>query len=99
MSGQANWGGAGGDYLELPPDSRPSSPAGFQIALVVLTIAGAGMVATTGELHRWGFIVSLAAQPFWLALTLRARDWGAVLCVLFYTGSWVYGIHNRFSFF
>lgn len=71
----------------------------LQIAIAVLSIAAAYMVASDGPWQRWGFVVGLASQPFWFAAAWRAEQYGIGICAIFYTGAWVQGIANRFTFF
>lgn len=69
---------------------------GLQIGVAVIGIAAAAMIATTGPLHRWGFVLGLAGQPLWFIATWRTRQWGFLILAIFYTGTWVQGIVNRF---
>jgi len=70
----------------------------LQIAIAVLSIAAAWLVADTGPWQRWGFVVGLISQPFWVAAAWRAQQHGILIVALFYTGAWVQGIANRFTF-
>lgn len=74
----------------------------LQLALLILSVTAIAMVATTGPLHRWGFVVGLASQPFWIAALWRARSpggtrmWGMFVLSWLYCAIWIYGILNRF---
>ena len=68
----------------------------LQVAIAVISIAAITMVASTGPLHRWGFVVGLASQPLWILATWRARQWGMLFLAVFYVGVWAQGIANRF---
>lgn len=70
----------------------------LQVGIAVLSIAAAYMVAGTGPMQRWGFVVGLCSQPLWFAAAWRARQYGILLVAIFYTGAWVQGIFNRFTF-
>lgn len=83
-------------YWEFDPD------VAMQWAIAVLSIAAIAMIATTGPLHRWGFVVGLASQPFWIAATWRARNpsgdrlWGMIVLSCAYVFVWILGIGERF---
>ena len=83
-------------YWEVDPDAI------IQIALAVLSLVAIAMIASTGPWHRWGFVVGLASQPFWILASWRARNprggrpWGMLALSLAYVFVWVYGIGERF---
>lgn len=99
MSGQANLGPI--DWHDVHAEARRDRriDAHLQIWIAVLSIAAAYLVATTGPWQRWGFVVGLMSQPLWFAVTWRARQYGILIVAIFYTGAWVQGILNRFTFF
>lgn len=68
----------------------------LQLAIAGLSIAAIYLVAGTHEYARWGFVVGLASQPFWIAATWRARQWGMLTVSLAYTPAWIGGIAARF---
>lgn len=78
------------------------SDALLQCAIAILSLAAITMIATTGPLHRWGFIVGLASQPFWIVATWRARSpngdrlWGMFVLSCCYFFVWILGIGERF---
>lgn len=70
----------------------------LQITIAVLSLIAIGMISSTGPLHRWGFVVGLVSQPFWILATWRARQHGMLFLSVFYLFVWVHGIANRFTF-
>jgi hypothetical protein len=74
----------------------------LQLGIFVLSLAAIAMIATTGSLHRWGFVAGLASQPFWIAALWRARSpggtrmWGMFALSVVYCAIWIFGILNRF---
>lgn len=104
MSGAANGLGtlaelpATGAALEAARRRTKRVDALLQAAILALSLASVALVSTTGEWHRWGFVVGLASQPFWLIATWRARQWGMLALSIFYVGFWTQGIANRFPF-
>ncbi len=78
------------------------SDALLQFAIALLSLAAIAMIATSGSLHRWGFVVGLASQPFWIVATWRARNpyggrlWGMFVLSCCYVFVWIFGIGERF---
>jgi len=81
--------------IEQPPRSRLLDHV-LQALLLVTSAAAIWLVAQTPPLQAWGYVVGLASQPFWLAATWRARQWGMFLLAFFYIGAWTTGIVNHF---
>lgn len=83
-------------YWEFDPDVV------IQFALAVLSLAAIAMIATAGPWHRWGFVVGLASQPFWILAAWRARNprggrpWGMIAMSYCYVFVWIFGIGERF---
>jgi len=68
----------------------------LQVAITVLSLAAIAMISTTGTWHRWGFVVGLISQPFWILATWRARQWGMFGLSVIYVFVWIFGIGARF---
>lgn len=70
----------------------------LQVAIALVSLAAIALVAlpATHPLARWGFVLGLASQPFWLAATFRARQWGMFAVAFFYCGAWAGGVLARF---
>lgn len=83
-------------YWEFNPDVY------IQALLALLSLAAIVMISTTGPFHRWGFVVGLASQPFWILASWRARDpaggrtWGMIVLSVCYLFVWIFGIGSRF---
>lgn len=43
---------------------------------------------------RWGFILGLIGQPFWIYTAINNKQWGVLVLCAFYTYSWAQGIYN-----
>jgi hypothetical protein len=77
--------------------------ARLQILVAIFSLAAIVMVASTGSLHRWGFVVGFASQPLWIVALWRARTpggsrmWGMLMLAAFYAVAWALGIFERFS--
>jgi hypothetical protein len=44
--------------------------------------------------RRWACIFGLAGQPFWIAETIHARQWGILALCALYTWSWWRGFRG-----
>lgn len=69
----------------------------LQLAIAVLSLAAMAMIASTGSWHKWGFVVGLISQPFWILATWRARQWGMLTLSVLYVFVWIFGIGSRFA--
>ena len=58
-----------------------------QLVLLVLTGAGITLIGTAGAAMRWGALVSLCAQPWWLWVTWQAGQWGMFALAVLYTST------------
>lgn len=74
----------------------------IQVLLAALSLTAIAFIASIGPLHRWGFVVGLASQPFWILATWRARNpggerpWGMFVLSCCYVFVWIFGIGERF---
>jgi hypothetical protein len=67
----------------------------FQAAILVLGAVAIWLLSLKDErLRRWGYIVGLTSQPFWLFVTFKAGQWGMCALSVWYTYSWCQGIWN-----
>jgi hypothetical protein len=69
----------------------------LQFAIAALSLAAMVMIASAGPLHKWGFVVGLVSQPFWILATWRARQWGMLALSIVYIFVWIFGIGSRFA--
>ena len=76
--------------------NRKRIDAVLQGAILVLSLAAVYLLTSPNEYARWGHVVGLASQPFWLAATWRARQWGMLVLAIAYSGLWLRGIHTYF---
>jgi hypothetical protein len=68
----------------------------LQVAIAVPSIAALLLISIPSEYARWGFVVGILAQPFWMAATWRARQHGMFVVACCYAGAWALGIYARF---
>jgi hypothetical protein len=74
----------------------PATDFWIQLAIAVLSVAGAFLMTSLSPYAKWGFVLSLLSQPLYFVATWRARQPGMFLVAIFYTGAWVQGILNHF---
>jgi len=66
-----------------------------QLAILLLTGGAAWALGEPGEAGRWGYLLALAGQPFWVWECCRARQWGMLAVSLWFTVSWARGAVNH----
>ena len=65
----------------------------LQAMILALTLPGLYLVGDLDPAARWwGYVISLAAQPFWLAATWRARQPAMFVVAIFFSALWVRAI-------
>jgi hypothetical protein len=47
------------------------------------------------HVRRWGCLVGLLSQPFWIYATYAAHQWGMLALSFFYTAMWLRGIYHQ----
>jgi nicotinamide riboside transporter PnuC len=64
-----------------------------QAVICTLSIAAIFLVSRK---NKWGFVLGLVSQPFWLITTYQHKQWGIFFLSLVYAFNWAYGIYNWF---
>lgn len=69
-----------------------------QVGLLLFGAAAIYLVGLdpTNPYQKWGYVVGLISQPFWLYSSFKMKNWGIFYLSIFYTYAWVEGILNRF---
>lgn len=65
-----------------------------QICIAIFGAAAIYLVSRTDHWKRWGYILGLCAQPFWLYSSWKAQQWGIFFLSFWYAYSWANGIYN-----
>jgi nicotinamide riboside transporter PnuC len=60
-----------------------------QIAIVGFGISSSFLIA---QKNKWGFVLALLAQPFWVIIGITDGSWGVLVLALVYTLSSAYGV-------
>jgi hypothetical protein len=87
---------AGGHAPQLFRRDRLSLDAIVQLAIALLSPAAILLIAGSGPSARWGFVVGLISQPFWIYATARSRQLGMLAVAVLYLAIWILGIVNHF---
>jgi len=66
-----------------------------QIAILVPGALAIWLVSGKGPWMKWGFVLGLLSQPFWLITTWQHGQWGVFALACWYTVSWGRGIKNN----
>jgi nicotinamide riboside transporter PnuC len=64
-----------------------------QIAIAILGVTAITLIA---KKNRWGFVIGLISQPFWLYSSYENKQWGIFLLSVIYIFSWAFGIYEWF---
>lgn len=67
-----------------------------QVAIAILSAAAIVLLTEPGAIARWGFVVGLISQPFWICATWRARQTGMFVVSVLYLPIWIRGILIHF---
>jgi len=66
------------------------------IAQIGVNIFGLAAMFLIARKNKWGFVVGLASQPFWITSFVINRQWGLVCIAVLFTINWIYGIYEWF---
>ena len=65
-----------------------------QIGIALFGASAIWFVGRTEKWKRWGYILGMCSQPFWIYTCFHNRQWGILILTIFYTYSWGQGIYN-----
>jgi nicotinamide riboside transporter PnuC len=66
------------------------------ISQVAIFFLGFTSIVLVARKNKWGFVLGLAAQPFWFITSYANGQWGIFLVSFLYAASWIYGIYEWF---
>ena len=66
------------------------------IAQVGITIFGLAAILLVAKKNKWGFVLGLLSQPFWILTSLLNKQWGIFILSLVYVFTWCLGIYEWF---
>ena len=68
----------------------------LQAVIAVMSITALYLITSTGPYARYGWVVGFFSQPFYIAATWRARQWGMLFVAMMFCGLWARGIVTSF---
>ena len=67
-----------------------------QICILIMGGAAIWLIGRQNRrVRRWGYVVGLLSQPFWLYAAWQAAQWGILALSLWYVYAWADGIINH----
>lgn len=66
------------------------------ISQVFIVILGTASIILVAKKNKWGFVLGLLSQPFYIYTSLVNEQWGIFITSFIYTGSWIFGIYEWF---
>ncbi len=66
------------------------------ITQVAIFVLGVGAIVLIARKNKWGFVVGLCSQLFWLISAIRSEQWGVFAPSVVYLFTWIYGIYEWF---
>ena len=66
------------------------------ISQIAIFILGTGSIILIAKKNKYGFVMGLAAQPFWFITAYLNHQNGVLLVSFIYTASWCLGIYEWF---
>jgi len=66
------------------------------IAQIGITIFGVSAIILVARKNKWGFVLGLASEPFWIITAYLNKQWGVLLLSAIYVFSWGYGVYRWF---
>lgn len=66
------------------------------IAQIGITIFGVSAILLVARKNKWGFVLGLISQPFWLITSYLNKQWGVFFLSAVYVFSWAYGVYEWF---
>ena len=66
------------------------------ISQFAIPILGTSSIILIAKKNKWGFVLGLAAQPFWFITSFINQQWGVFIVGFIYTLSWIFGVYEWF---
>jgi nicotinamide riboside transporter PnuC len=66
------------------------------ILQTMIFVLGVGAIILISKKNKWGFVLGLLSQPFWIITSYNSDQWGIFFLSLVYTVTWGFGIYEWF---
>jgi hypothetical protein len=67
-----------------------------QFFIFIFGVSAIWLVGRKEDWRKWGFILGLCGQPFWIYTAYTTSQWGILFMCAFYTYSWASGVYQNF---
>lgn len=64
---------------------------------IFILILGSLAIFLIAIKNKWGFVVGLLSQPFWVYSAYKNEQWGIFILSIVYIINWSIGIYNHFK--
>ena len=65
-----------------------------QAGIMIFGCSAVWFVGRREAWRRWGYILGLCSQPFWIWTAIIHQQWGILLLSFWYAYSWAQGVWN-----
>ena len=65
-----------------------------QVMVMIFGASAIWLVGRKEHWRRWGYIMGLIGQPFWIYSFIANHQYGMLIMTAFYSYSWTMGIYN-----
>lgn len=66
------------------------------LANIGVAVFGITAIILVAKKNKWGFVIGLISQPFWLVTSYLNKQWGVFILTVVYVFTWSYGIYEWF---
>lgn len=68
-----------------------------QIGIGICGCSAVWLVGRVERWRRWGYVMGLLGQPFWIYTTIHHQQWGILALSAWYAYSWASGLRNHWN--
>jgi len=69
----------------------------IQMIILITSAASIWFIGRKEHWSKWGYVIGIVSQPFWLYTTYQNSQWGLFALSIFYLYSWGMGVYNNFD--
>jgi nicotinamide riboside transporter PnuC len=66
------------------------------ISQIGIGIFGVAAIILVARKNKWGFVLGLLSQPFWIITAYENNQWGIQILNIIYVFTWSYGTYKWF---
>jgi hypothetical protein len=65
-----------------------------QVGIMLLGCPAVVLIGYREKWARWGFLLGLSSQPFWIYESITHKQWGILIVTILYTWAWGLGVYK-----